>query len=110
MGLCTPFDAPLSYDDWLFERIRLEYNNENLAEVPHEEYLRRREARIIMIVGSTQDGISHLELARKVGINRKNLTPHMKRLKMKGLIIRATGKQGKYYPANKKYRGISITA
>lgn len=29
---------------------------------------------------------------------------------MKGLVIRASGKRGKYYPANKKYRGISVTA
>jgi|GEM_PF-3310694 len=110
MGRGTPFDVPLSTDDWFFERVRLDYNNENLAEIPHQEYLRRMEGRIVMVVSSTQDGISHLELARKVGINRKNLTPHMKRLKMKGLIIRARGKQGKYHPANRKHRGVSITA
>jgi hypothetical protein len=43
-------------------------------------------------------------------IDRKNLTPYMKRLMMKGLVIRGNGKQGKYYPTTKKNRDISVTA
>lgn len=55
--------------------MNLDYNNVNLAELPHLEYLRRFEGRIMMIVRNAQtDGISHLELARKIGINRKK--PH----------------------------------
>jgi biotin operon repressor len=111
MGYGTTFDVSLSNDDWFAARMNLDYNNENLAELPHLEYLRKLEGRIMMIVRNVQtDGISHLELSRKIGINRKNLTPHMKRLKTKGLVIRGSGKRGKYYPANKKYRGISVTA
>jgi B-block binding subunit of TFIIIC len=96
--------------DWLDERINLDYNNENLAENPHLEYLRRLEGKIMMFVSSAKDGIGHLELASNVEIDRKNLTPHLKRLMRKGLITRGKGKRGKYYPASKKYRGISVTA
>ncbi|HEY7080848.1 MAG TPA: winged helix-turn-helix domain-containing protein [Nitrososphaeraceae archaeon] len=111
MGRGTPFNVSLSDFDWLPARINLDYNNENLAELPHLEHLRRLEGRIMMFVSDANtDGIGHLELARKIGINRKNLTPHMKRLMNKGLVLRGNGKRGKYYPANKKRRGVSITA
>jgi hypothetical protein len=96
--------------DWFTSRFRLDYKNENLAENPHLEYLRRLEGKIMMFVIAAQDGIGHLELASKVGINRKNLTPHMRRLIVKGLVIRGRGKRGKYCPASKKYRGMSVTA
>jgi DNA-binding transcriptional ArsR family regulator len=96
--------------DWYYERINLDYNDENLAENPHQEYLRRLEGKIMMFISSVEDGIGHLELASKVGIDRKNLTPHLKRLRRKGIVMRGKGKRGKYYPANKKYRGISVTA
>jgi biotin operon repressor len=97
-------------EDWLHDRINLDYKKENLAELPHLEHLRRVEGRIMMFLRFAEGGISHLELARKVGINRKNLTSHMKRLITKGLVIRGRGKHGKYYPASKKHRGLSITA
>ena len=98
-------------EDWFPARLNLDYANQNLAEIPHEEYLRRLEGRIMMFIRDAHtDGISHLELAQKVQINRKNLIPHMRRLMMKGLVVRASGKRGKYYPASKKYRGISVTA
>jgi biotin operon repressor len=96
--------------DWFTERMNLDYKNENLAENPHQESLRRTEERIMMYIIAAHDGVGHLELARKVGINRINLTPHMRRLKAKGLVVRGRGKRGKYYPASKKYRDISITA
>ena len=65
---------------------------------------------MMYISANSDDGINHLALARKVNIDRKNLTPYMKRLMMKGLVIRGDGKRGKYYPATKKNRGISVTA
>ena len=61
----------------------------------------------MMYIIVSHDGIGHLELAHKVGINRKNLTPHIRRLMGKNLVVRASGKRGKYYPASKEYRGIS---
>jgi len=89
----------------------LDYNNENLDDLPHHEYLRRTEMKIMRFVWANhEDGIHHLDLARKVEIDRKNLTSHMKRLIMKGLVIRGNGKQGKYYPATKKNRDTLITA
>jgi predicted transcriptional regulator len=103
----------MSYDDvdWFPARMMLDYDDENLADIPHQEYLRRLEARIMMFIrGNQDDGIHHLDLAHKVGINRKNLTSHLRRLMMKGIVIRGNGKHGKYYPATKKYRGISVTA
>ncbi|HEY7081690.1 MAG TPA: winged helix-turn-helix domain-containing protein [Nitrososphaeraceae archaeon] len=90
--------------------MNLDYKNDDLAENPHKESLRRTEERIMMFIIAAQDGIGHLELARKVGINRINLTPHIRRLIAKGLVLRGRGKRGKYYPASKKYRDISITA
>jgi DNA-binding MarR family transcriptional regulator len=96
--------------DWLDEIINLHYNNENLTELPHQNHLKRVEGKIMMFVSCAQDGIGHLELASRVGIDRKNLTPHLKRLIRKGVIMRGNGKRGRYYPASKKHRGISITA
>jgi DNA-binding MarR family transcriptional regulator len=54
------------------------------------------------LIANSEDGIHYLDSARKMKIDRKNLTPHMKRLITKGLAIRGNGKQGKYYPSTKK--------
>jgi hypothetical protein len=56
------------------------------------------------------NGISHIELARIIKINRKNLTHYMKRLIKKGLVVRGSGKRGKYYLAAEDYRPTSIIA
>lgn len=103
----------LSYDDqdWFASKMVLDYNDENLADLLRQERSRRREMQIIRFVMANQtDGIHHLDLARKMKIDRKNLTPYMKRLMMKGLVIRGNGKQGKYYPATKNNRETSVTA
>ncbi len=99
-------------DDWFERKYRLEYAEENLSDLlPHEEYVRRMEAKIVKVVLANRDsGIAHLQLAHIVQIDRKNLTPYMKRLIRKGLIKRGKGKQGKYYPATKNYRGPTIAA
>jgi predicted transcriptional regulator len=97
--------------DWFTSKMALEYDDENLADFLYQERSRRREMQIMRFVNANQtDGIHHLDLARKMKIDRKNLTPYMKRLMMKGLVARGNGKQGKYYPATKKYRSISVTA
>jgi hypothetical protein len=101
----------LPSDDWFDLKMNIEYGLMNLAELPHEEYVRRTEAKIMkVILAYTDSGISHLQLAHVIGIDRKNLTPHMRRLIIKGLVKRGKGKQGKYFPANKMYRGTILTA
>jgi hypothetical protein len=92
----------------------LDYNDESLGtdtDLPHHENLRRTEMRIMRHVrANSDDGIHHLDLARKLKINRKNLTPHMKRLMIKGLVMRGNGRQGKYYPVTRGNRELSVTA
>jgi predicted transcriptional regulator len=45
-----------------------------------------------------------------VGINRKNLTPYMKRLRNRGFVTREKGLRGRYYPTTREHRGTSISA
>jgi hypothetical protein len=81
------------------------------SDLPYQYQARKTEGKIMGVISAHHSsGISHLELARKVGIDRKNLTPHMKRLVKKRLVIRRPGKQGKYYPATKDYRSANISA
>ena len=89
----------------------LDYSDEYLADLPHHENLRRMEKRVMRLLWANHDsGMHHLDLARKLNINRKNLTPHMERLMTKGLVTRSNGKQGKYYPATKENRDTLATA
>jgi len=55
------------------------------------------------------EGIGHVQLAAILGNNRKNLTPHMKRLISKGLVRKGPDLRGKYYPTS-EYRGPLMTA
>ncbi len=72
--------------------------------------VRRREEQIMNVINAhSNEGIGHMQLAAILGIDRGNLTPHMKRLESKGLIWKAPGKQGKYYPIS-EYKGPIITA
>lgn len=98
-------------DDWLEVINKLEYAEENLADLPRKEFVRRKEAKIMRILRINSDtGVSHIELARTVQIDRKNLSPYMKRLMKKGLVKRGKGKQGKYYPSIKRYREPIVAA
>lgn len=97
--------------DWFPAKMMLDYNTERLEYLPHDEYLRRMEMRIMELVWANhKNGIHHLDLARKVGINRKNLSPYMRRLIIKGLVIRGNGKQGTYYPSTKENRDTFVSA
>ncbi len=102
----------LSNDDWFEGKTKIEYGEDTISDLlPHQEYVRRREEKIMkVIIGNSDSGIAHLQLAQLIGINRKNLTSYTKRLMTKGLIKRGKGKHGKYYPATKAYRGTTITA
>lgn len=96
-------------DEW-FERIKIAYGVKNLYDLSSQE-LRKTEGRILQVIYVHRDeGIGHLKLAHVVGIDRKNLAGHLKKLMRKGLVRRANGKQGKYYPATKDYRGTVPTA
>jgi predicted transcriptional regulator len=82
-----------------------------LSDRPRQKYVRKKEGKIMEVISAHHDkGIAHLKLASIVKIDRKNLTPYMKRLRRKGLVKREKGKQGKYYPTTKGNRGASITA
>ncbi|HEY7081094.1 MAG TPA: winged helix-turn-helix transcriptional regulator [Nitrososphaeraceae archaeon] len=76
-----------------------------------EENMRKREAEILKIlIEYSNSGIHHIELAKKIGIDRKNLAPYMTKLIAKGLIRRESGRQGKYFPTDLAYRDTRLTA
>jgi predicted transcriptional regulator len=102
----------LIFDEWFEGKKKIEYDEDKLDHLPpHEQYVRKTEGRIMEVITAHRDsGIAHLRLAQIVKINRKNLTPYMKRLTSKGLVKRGKGKQGKYYPTTNGNRGTSITA
>jgi len=102
----------LIFDEWFEGKKNIEYDEDTLDHLPpHEQRVRKTEGRIMEVISAHRDsGIAHLRLAHIVNIDRKNLTPYMKRLRSKGLIKRGEGKQGKYYPTTKGNRGTSITA
>jgi predicted transcriptional regulator len=102
----------LAFDEWFEGKRKIEYGEDTIADLlPHEEYVRRREEKIMqVIIGHSDTGIAHLQLAEIIGINRKNLTSYTRRLMTKGLIKRGKGKHGKYFPATKAYRGTILTA
>jgi predicted transcriptional regulator len=102
----------LIFDEWFEGKKKIEYDKDKLDHLPpHEQYVRKTEGRIMEVISAHRDsGIAHLRLAHIVNIDRKNLTPYMKRLRRKGLVKREKGKQGKYYPTTKGNRGTSITA
>lgn len=99
----------LANRDWFAERYRKEYGD--LSDLlPHEENVKRRQEQIMNVINARgNDGIGHVQLAAILGINRKNLTPHMKRLISKGLVRKGPGLRGKYYPTS-EYRGPIMTA
>ena len=71
----------------------------------------KKERKIVMIVNRyAQNGISHSELAKSVGIDRKNLRRYTKRLIAKRVIKRGLGMQGRYYPSDKAHRGTNMYA
>jgi DNA-binding MarR family transcriptional regulator len=59
------------------------------------EYFKKIDEKILHNIKQHKE-IGHLELARLVNLDRKNLGAHMKRLIKKGIVKRGSGKQGKY--------------
>jgi hypothetical protein len=100
----------MGYDDIYSRRKRIEYENEE-PDFRRQKETRRTEDRIMeLITVNRKNGIAHQELARIIRIDRKNLRKYMSRLIARGLVLRGSGLQGKYYPAVKEYRETSISA
>jgi hypothetical protein len=100
----------MGYDDIYSRRKRIEYENEE-PDFLRQKKTRRTEDRIMeLITVNRKNGIAHQELARIIRIDRKNLRKYMSRLTARGLVLRGSGLQGKYYPAVKEYRETSISA
>jgi predicted transcriptional regulator len=73
--------------------------------------VRKVEGEILQIIlKNSTTGIGHIELAKMVGLNRKNLTPYTRRLIQKKLIRRESGKQGKYYSTEEAYKDARLSA
>jgi predicted transcriptional regulator len=108
----------LYFDEWFeqkmmaeYQKMMIEYRDDNMPDAQRQLYVRKTEARIIEVIRSySSSGIAHLQLSNIIGIDRKNLTPYMKRLMSRGLVKRGEGKQGKYYPITKERRGTHMTA
>lgn len=63
-----------------------------------------------LIILNSNFGISHQDLASKIGLDRKNIRPYIKRLIRRRLITRAPGRQGKYFPTTDVYQDALLTA
>ena len=109
-GSATPIQTNMGYDDLHSRRKRIEYGKEVLNF--HRQYdTRRTEDKIMEVITvNRKNGIAHQKLARILRINRKNLGKYMSRLIDRGLVVRGSGLQGKYYPAVKEHRETSISA
>jgi predicted transcriptional regulator len=97
--------------NWLREKAEQIYEDGRKEPTFQEENIRKKEARILeILVMNSKKGVHHIELAKKIGIDRKNLTPYMERLIAKKLIRREAGRQGKYFPTEYAYRDTRLSA
>jgi predicted transcriptional regulator len=100
----------MGYDDLYSRRKRIEYE-EKEPNLLRQETTRKTEDKIMEIITiNRENGIAHQKLAQIIRINRKNLVKYMGRLIARGLVVRGSGLQGKYYPATKEHRETSISA
>jgi predicted transcriptional regulator len=97
--------------NWLREKAEQIYEESRTRPTFQEENIRKKEARIIeIIIMNSRKGVPHVELAKVIGLDRKNLSRYMKRLIAKKLIRRETGRQGKYFPTEHAYRDTRLSA
>jgi predicted transcriptional regulator len=100
----------MNRDDILHVRIRKELGKKDIK-IPRDYTTTRKRLEIMnVILSHDKEGIHHNRLAKIIGMDRKNLRPHITRLVSKGLIIRESGKHGKYFPATKSHRGTIMNA
>jgi hypothetical protein len=100
----------LRYDALIRRKLEQGYEKLPPTSSPAEDLARRTEHKILKVVFIRENGIAHQELARIVGLDRKNLRPYMQKLIKKNLIRRDSGLQGKYYPVKETDLGTSISA
>ena len=82
-----------------------EYNKNNKILTRREQERLQTEAKILdALLIHTNLGIHHIRLAEIIGIDRKNLTPHMKRLIKQKFARRELGQRGKYFPSDEIYK------
>jgi predicted transcriptional regulator len=105
--------AKISSDklNWLREKAEQIYEDGRKEPTFQEENIRKKEARILeILIMNNKKGVHHIELAKKIGIDRKNLTPYMERLVAKKLVRREAGRQGKYFPTEYAYRDTRLSS
>jgi hypothetical protein len=91
--------------------VRNSYGEDNRKATFSADIIKRKEGEILkLIIWNSRFGISHQDLADRVGLDRKNLRPYIKRLKSRKMITRAPGKQGKYFPTTIVYQDALLTA
>jgi DNA-binding MarR family transcriptional regulator len=100
----------MRYDALVRRKLEQEYENLPPTSSPKEDWIRRKEHKILKVIFQSENGIAHQQLARIVELDRKTLRPYLQRLISKGLIRRDIGLQGKYYPVKKADLGTSISA
>ena len=105
------YGCKLGHDD-LFERKKnVEYEEGKSIAFRRHYTTRKTEDKIMEVIDlNMTNGVAHQKLAHIVDIDRKNLRKHMGRLIDRGWVIRGPGLQGKYYPATKEHRGMSVKA
>ena len=75
--------------NWLREKAEQIYEEGRRKSTFQAENVRKKEARIIeVIIMNSRKGVPHGELAKIIGLDRKNLTPYMERLIARKLIRR----------------------
>ena len=97
--------------NWLREKAEQIYEEGRRKSTFQAENVRKKEARIIeVIIMNSRKGVPHGELAKIIGLDRKNLTPYMERLIARKLIRREAGRQGKYFPTEEAYKDTRLNA
>jgi hypothetical protein len=91
--------------------VRNSYGEDNKKATFSGDRIRRKEGEVLkLIILNSSFGISRHDLADRVGLDRKNLRPYIKRLINRKMITRASGKQGKYFPTANVYQDVLLTA
>jgi hypothetical protein len=99
----------MSYD--ISDIINEEYSSLDSTSTPREIKQRRIKKKILeQIILHSNYGISHINLTKIVGVERKTLRNYTKLLIKEKLIVRENIKHGKYYPSTKLHQRKDITA
>jgi DNA-binding MarR family transcriptional regulator len=86
------------------------YGENNKQTTFQTDRVRKSEGKILQIIlMNGKNRVPHIQLAKIVGLDRKNLTPYIKRLNGKKLIRRESGRQGKYFPTEEAYRDTRLS-